>query len=127
MFDPARVREALANLVVNAVKYGTQGGDVVVGLHAREDVVELTVSNTGDAIEQERFDLMFEPLRRAGMAGTESDRTSLGLGLFIVSQIALAHAGTVVGESKDGTTTFRMRLPSGNAGQTLGGSVSRSQ
>ena len=113
MFDAGRVREALANLVVNAVKYGEKGGEVTVELAHAGDEVELTVQNTGATIEREAFDLMFEPLRRGGIGGSEAERTSLGLGLFIVNQIAMAHAGTVQGESTDGTTTFRMRLPRG--------------
>jgi signal transduction histidine kinase len=54
---------------------------------------------------------MFDPLRRGGVAGGEAERTSLGLGLFIVDQIAKAHAGTIRAESANGTTTFRLRLP----------------
>jgi len=111
MFDAGRVREALANLVVNAVKYGEKGGEVIVELVHVGDDVELTVKNSGARIERETFDLMFEPLRRGGIGATEAERTSLGLGLFIVNQIALAHDGTVQGESTDGTTTFRMRFP----------------
>ena len=110
-FDAVRVREALANLVVNAVKYGVRGGEVVVELRNDGDAIELEVRNTGAHIAREKFDLMFEPLRRGGVPDDESDRTSLGLGLFIVNQIAKAHEGTVQGDSTDGTTTFRMRLP----------------
>ena len=111
MFDAGRVREALANLVVNAAKYGEHAGDITVALGHDGDDVELAVSNTGLQIDADKFDLMFDPLRRGGVSGGEAERTSLGLGLFIVNQIAMAHAGTVQGESTDGTTTFRMRLP----------------
>ena len=41
----------------------------------------------------------------------ESERASLGLGLFIVSQIAHAHGGTIRGESAGGQTTFTLQLP----------------
>jgi len=54
---------------------------------------------------------MFEPLRLGGVAGGELEHASLGLGLFIVSQIVKAHGGTIRAESAAETTTFRMQLP----------------
>ena len=54
---------------------------------------------------------MFEPLRRGGVSGGEAEQASLGLGLFIVSQIAQAHDGTIRAESAEGTTTFKLHLP----------------
>ena len=94
-FDSGRVREALANLVVNAAKYGTRGGEIQVELSDDADGAELVVRNPGDPIPRETFDMMFEPLRRGGVARGEPERASLGLGLFIVSQIANAHGGAI--------------------------------
>ena len=110
-FDAGLIREALANLVVNASKYGTQGCEIHVTLHDGEDGTDLTVRNLGSAISRETLDLMFDPLRRGGVSAGASERASLGLGLFIVSQIAQAHGGSIRGESEDGTTTFRLHLP----------------
>ena len=110
-FDAGRIREALANLVVNASKYGTQGGEIRVELRENGDGAELAVSNPGTPVARETFDLMFEPLRRGGVSSGESERASLGLGLFIVSQIAHAHGGTIRGESAGGQTTFTLQLP----------------
>jgi signal transduction histidine kinase len=115
MFDAGRIREALANLVVNASKYGTRGGQIRVELRDEGNGAELAVSNAGNPIERETFDLMFEPLRRGGVSGGEAERHSLGLGLFIVSQIAQAHAGSIRGESADGRTIFRLHLPKASA------------
>lgn len=111
MFDGGRIRETLGNLVVNAAKYGTPGGHIRVDLRDDGSGVEVVVVNFGPPIAPEMFDVMFEPLRRGNTTGGESDQTSLGLGLFIVSQIAQAHGGTVRGESADGKTTFRLHLP----------------
>src|SRR4249919_3324773 len=103
MFDAGHIREALGNLVINAQKYGTRGGEIRVTL--------LEVGNAGEAIPRETLDLMFEPLRRGGVASGEAEQTSLGLGLFIVSQIAQAHDGTIRADSVAGTTTFKFNLP----------------
>jgi signal transduction histidine kinase len=113
MFDAGRVREALSNLVVNAQKYGARGGEVHVELRDEGAGAELAVANSGADISREALDLMFEPLRRGGVADNESERASLGLGLFIVNQIALAHQGSVHAESAQGTTTFKLQLPRG--------------
>lgn len=109
-FDGGRVREALANLVVNACKYGADGGRVLVELRDGEGGAELVVRNAGDPIAPETLALMFEPLRRGAVSAGESEHASLGLGLFIVKQIAIAHGGTVQAESRGGTTTFRLQL-----------------
>jgi len=111
MFDAGHIREALANLVVNAQKYGTRGGEIHVELRDEGTSAELAVGNAGDPIPRETLDLMFEPLRRGGVSGGESEQASLGLGLFIVSQIAQAHAGTIRAESAEGSTRFTLCLP----------------
>jgi signal transduction histidine kinase len=112
-FDAGRIREALSNLVVNAQKYGTRNADIHVALREAGSDAELSVANAGEDIGRETLDLMFEPMRRGGVATGESERASLGLGLFIVNQIALAHQGSIRTESQHGTTTFTLRLPRG--------------
>lgn len=110
-FDAGRIREALANLVINGQKYGTAGGEIHVELRASDAGVDLTVTNSGAPIAAETFGLMFEPLRRGGMDGGEYERASLGLGLFIVDQIAKAHGGRIDARSDEGKTTFELHLP----------------
>jgi signal transduction histidine kinase len=110
-FDAGRIREALANMVVNAEKYGTSGTEIHVLLQEIGTRVELSVSNAGQSIPGETLELMFDPLRRGGLSGGDSERLSLGLGLFIVRQIAQAHGGVVRVESDNGSTTFRLQMP----------------
>jgi signal transduction histidine kinase len=111
MFDAARIREALSNLVVNASKYGTPGQVIHVELRNAGNDVELAVANAGGQIPRESIEVMFEPLRRFAVAGEGLENASLGLGLFVVSEIAKAHEGTVEAESVEGVTTFKVRLP----------------
>ena len=112
-FDAARIREALGNLVVNADKYGTPGGEIQVRLRGDDGHVRLSVSNPGHPIPREKLDVLFEPLIRGAVAASsaQEERTSLGLGLFIVSEIAKAHGGRVTAESDDGFTAFHLELP----------------
>ena len=110
-FDAGRIREALANLVVNAQKYGARGTEIGVELRDEGAGPVLSVSNSGETIVPETLDLMFEPLRRGGVSEGESEQASMGLGLFIVKQIAKAHGGTIRAESSHGKTTFTLQLP----------------
>ncbi|MEN1939705.1 sensor histidine kinase [Luteimonas sp. MJ246] len=111
MFDAGSIREILTNLVINARKYGTDGGGILVALRDHGADAELRVNNAGEPIPQATLDVMFEPLRRGGLSHGESERASLGLGLFIVSQIVKAHAGTIRAAAADGQTCFTVQLP----------------
>lgn len=111
MFDAGRIREALANLVMNAHEYGRRGGGIHVELREEGAGAGLSVTNAGDTIDLETLDLMFEPLRRGGTSPGESEQGGLGLGLFVVKQIVQAHGGTVRAESSNGKTTFTLHLP----------------
>ena len=108
-FDVSRVREALGNLVTNAVKYGTPNATVRIELLGGKKDVRLIVRNEGSPPTAVALKTMFEPLQR-GSLDDDHSRTSLGLGLFIVREIAKAHGGEVSAEALDETTTFTMRL-----------------
>lgn len=114
--DGARMREVVSNLVINAHKYGTPGSEISVDLRETENATELAVSNYGRPLKPEDIDRLFDPLRRAAISrDTAAEQASLGLGLFIVRQIAQAHGGTVAAGSAEGRTTFSVHLPHGSA------------
>lgn len=110
-FDISRVREALSNLVVNAAKYGAAGADVMVALTGHVDDVELIVRNHGPTLSPAALKTLFEPLVRGGTPAAMGEETSLGLGLFIVREIAKAHGGEVTATSSEQSTAFTLRLP----------------
>jgi signal transduction histidine kinase len=111
-WDPARMSQTIANLVTNAISYGHDGMTVEVTIDGEERDVVLQVHNHGPAIPADLVAMLFEPFRR----GVPEDRSpgGLGLGLYIVKQIVLAHDGTIAVESTetDGTT-FTLTLPRG--------------
>lgn len=111
-FDASRIREAIANLVNNAVKYGASHGDIRVVLGRDADAVVIEVGNLGTTIPDELIATMFDPLRRGNGGGDAiDDGTSLGLGLFVVREVARAHDGEITVASSTEGTVFTMRLP----------------
>jgi signal transduction histidine kinase len=110
-WDGARLQQLLRNLVSNAIKYGSPNTPVRVALRGEEADVRLEVTNSGPPIDPSALNGIFDPLTR-GSAPTDSQyvRDGLGLGLFIVREIATAHGGAVEARS-DGETTLALRLP----------------
>ena len=111
-WDGARLQQLVRNLVSNAIQHGSSGTPVRVALRGEQADVRLDVTNTGPTLDPSTLDHLFDPLERAPTEGNGSQATdSLGLGLFIVREIAEAHVGNVEVRSEDGETTFAVRLP----------------
>ena len=108
--DRVRLRQVLANLIENAVKYSSVGGEVEVSAAADDGALVVAVSDHGPGIPREHQKLIFEKFGRAGVAGKAKPGT--GLGLFIARSIAEAHGGTVDVRSVPGEgATFTLELP----------------
>lgn len=107
--DPDRVVQMVGNLVANAVTYGDEQRPVEVATAIGPDAFTVSVQNWGRPIEPALLPRIFEPLSRGAAAG---DVRSLGLGLYIVDQIAKAHGGTMRVESDESRgTLFEARVP----------------
>jgi signal transduction histidine kinase len=110
--DRERLRQVLANLIENAVKYSTTGGEVEVSAASENGIVEVAVTDRGPGIPREHHRLIFEKFGRAKVAGTAKPGT--GLGLFIARSIAEAHGGSLdVRSASQQGATFTLSLPSG--------------
>ena len=110
-FDASRVREALGNLITNAVRHGSPGEPVTVRVEGEDASVRIVVENRAtEDIPANEIEQLFEPLRRGALHRSSTDRTNLGLGLFIVRQIVKAHGGDVVGRSADHRVAFTITL-----------------
>jgi signal transduction histidine kinase len=107
--DRDRLRQALANLVDNAIKYTPRGGRVNVAASAGVQTVEIRVSDTGAGISEHDLPRIFDRLYR----GDQSRATrGLGLGLSLVKAYVEAHGGTITVSSSLGKgSTFTVRLP----------------
>lgn len=106
-FDPRRIGQIVANLVRNALNHGAQKAPVSVKLVREGGDALLTVHNQGNPIPPEVRGRLFEPFVR----GSGAQAKGVGLGLFIVREIALASRGSVSVDSGEGGTTFCVRLP----------------
>jgi signal transduction histidine kinase len=112
-WDRGRVTQALSNLVANAIAYGDPQTPVCVLAEAEGTDAVLRVTNRGPAIAPERLPTIFEPFRER--ANERGRPRGLGLGLYIVKEIAQAHGGSIdVASTADDGTTFTLRLPGKN-------------
>jgi PAS domain S-box-containing protein len=109
-WDPERVTQALLNLLTNAIRYSTPDTDVTLFWRAEPDRKLVAVHNQGPPIAPEILGTIFEPFKRGDLAGNTWG--GVGLGLYIVKQIVVAHGGDVAVRSAKGEgTTFELALP----------------
>jgi signal transduction histidine kinase len=115
--DRNRMRQVLANLLDNAVKYTGTGGRVEIAADRKDGEAVLTVSDTGIGIPADELPRIWDRLYR----GDKSRSTrGLGLGLSLVKAIVAAHGGRVDVRSEPGAgSTFELRLPVGAAQPNL--------
>lgn len=110
-WDADRVAQMIGNLLGNAFQHGSADGAVSLATSGDEREVLIEVHNDGAPIAAADLERLFEPFQRGTQAGSRSDR-SVGLGLFIASQIAKSHGGSIdVTSGEAEGTLFRVRLP----------------
>jgi two-component system phosphate regulon sensor histidine kinase PhoR len=105
------IEEAITNLLFNAVKYTSSGGNVEVRAKNYDDNVLVEIADSGIGIPEEELLRVFDEFYRARNA-REVEKDGTGLGLSIVKQIIERHSGKIWVESKEGLgSTFRFTLP----------------
>ncbi|MFG2498636.1 ATP-binding protein [Streptomyces sp. NPDC048441] len=111
--DPLRLRQAIGNLVSNAIRHTPDGGSVTINCRATPDMVEVEVADTGTGIDPEDLPHVFDRFWRADKSRTRATGGS-GLGLAIVRKLVEGHGGTVTARSTPGEgAVFTVRVPSG--------------
>jgi signal transduction histidine kinase len=106
--DSARVAQLLSNLLANALTHGDPDSPVRVYASSDDHCFELSVANLGEPIPPTILEHLFKPFSRAS---TRSGQQGLGLGLYIASEIAQAHGGSMVASSTPEETRFTFRMP----------------
>jgi signal transduction histidine kinase len=118
-WDGARLQQLIRHLVSNAIKYGDPTKPVRVALRGEEANVRLDVTNSGSVIDASELRQIFDPLAGgSAQCGSHDARGGLGLGLFIVREIARAHGGEVEVRSEGKEMTFAVRLPRRNGDES---------
>jgi two-component system, sporulation sensor kinase E len=103
--DPAQLKQALVNLIKNAMQAMTRGGLLTLSTGSGREGVWVSVRDTGCGIPEEQINRIFEPFYTTKKKGS-------GLGLMIVQRIVREHEGLIKLESHRGRgTTFRIWLP----------------
>ena len=106
--DPQRIGQLFSNLLGNAVTHGASDRPIEVRATSGGGMFELSVVNSGDPIPPEAMEKLFQPFYRGGARRSPQ---GLGLGLFIASEIASAHGGTLKVDSSDRKTRFTLQIP----------------
>ena len=111
--DSARIRQALGNLVANAIRFTPSGGHVVVGVRRVENGYNLIVTDNGTGIADEHLPHLFYRFYRAEQSRSRTTGGS-GLGLAITKHLAEAHGGHISVTSHLGSgSTFTIWIPAG--------------
>ncbi len=110
--DPVRLGQLLSNLLGNALAHGSESEPVMVTGSRMGNEIMLTVENGGEPIPESMLKDLFQPFCRASDSST---REGLGLGLFIVSEIAKAHGGQIEVKSGPLSVRFVFTMPIGPA------------
>jgi PAS domain S-box-containing protein len=105
-WDRDRIAQVVSNLTANALQHGAPGAPIALVLAGLDGEVTLCIHNQGRAIPPADLAHIFDPFRKL-----RKTAGGLGLGLYIVRQIVVAHGGRVEVSSGDGGTRFTVHLP----------------
>jgi signal transduction histidine kinase len=116
--DPAQIRDAVNQLLLNAIKFTPDGGAIGLSAGRADGQIVLSVTDTGIGLDAETRERMFEPfftsfdVSRHASGQFEFNRRGLGLGLSIVKEFIDLHGGTIHVDSEPGKgTTITIGLP----------------
>jgi signal transduction histidine kinase len=99
-WDGERLKQALNNLLENALKYGRDGTPITCRVSTTKNRLFFSVHNEGTPIPKEQIPVLFQPFRRS-LEAERSSNPGWGLGLVMVQSIAQAHGGSVTVESSE--------------------------
>ncbi|QXU44163.1 GAF domain-containing sensor histidine kinase [Pedobacter sp. D749] len=109
--DGKRLAQLFSNLLANALNYSPSDSTVEITAFSNTEEFNLCVANKGKQIPAAAMERLFQPFSRGEV---EPNQKGLGLGLYIASEIANAHDGTLDVSSTPEQTCFTLRLPSQN-------------
>jgi two-component system phosphate regulon sensor histidine kinase PhoR len=109
--DPLRIQQVLSNLIDNAIKYGGEGKEILIGVGAAGGAAEVRITDRGIGIPDGEKEKIFRRFYRIDKSRSQ-ETAGTGLGLAIAKHLILQHHGTIDVESQPGRgATFIVRLP----------------
>ena len=109
--DPDMIYQVIYNLFDNAVKFTNIGGYIGVNVTEFEDMVQITIKNSGDGINSAELPHLFERFYKVDKSRS-LDASGAGLGLYIVKMMVEMHGGRIWAQSNSSTTAeFTFTLP----------------
>lgn len=115
--DPARIHQAVLNVIDNAIKYTHPGGAITIKLKKHREYSEIVISDTGIGIPEEQIPFIFDRFYRIDKARSKNIQGS-GLGLSIVKWIVDSHNGSIEIQNLSQGTMFIIKLPNKKVKET---------
>lgn len=106
--DRSKIAQLVSNLLGNAITHGNVDQPIRIVAHTGEGALEISVTNAGEPIPDAMREKLFQPFFRGDVRASQQ---GLGLGLYIISEIAKAHGGTIKVTSDALETSFIFRMP----------------
>jgi len=111
--DTDMIHQVVYNLIDNAVKFVNEGGTISFGFETVQNMVHISVKNTGEGIPKEQLQMVFERFYKTDRSRGLNTK-GVGLGLYIVRTIVNRHGGEISVSSKEGEyTEFKFSIPKG--------------
>jgi signal transduction histidine kinase len=110
--DAEKIHQVLENLVGNALKFTPKNGSITMSVKQKDDLLEISVADTGQGIRAEEIPLLFKKFGRLENSLVAMPGNSTGLGLYISKQYVELHGGKIWVESTPNKgSTFTFTLP----------------
>lgn len=111
--DHNRIGQLYSNLLGNAIKHGDAKKSIKTDVISENGEFSIRVLNSGDVIPEEKMISLFKPFFSTN---SENNKSGLGLGLYISSEIAKAHGGNIKVKSQDDQIRFTFNMPTKKLG-----------
>jgi len=117
-FDPDALERIILNLLSNAIKFTPVGGEIFVNLQCLEDMVRISIKDSGIGIDADKINLIFDRFKQVDELLTRRHEGS-GIGLSLVKSLVQMHGGSIKVQSESNKgTEFIIELPYGEMDET---------
>ena len=117
--DREKIQQVFLNLLINASKFTSEGGEIKLSCTSDDDTVQIVVTDTGRGIEEEKLESIFDPFVQVDRKLNESSQQGVGLGLAISRELARAMGGNLSVKSTRGVgSAFTFTMPANTPGTT---------